>query len=108
MLTDKPQIKIVPYRPSNGTEGDAFISSWCGQCARDKSISEGIELDECDDNELCSIIADTMAYSIDDPEYPKEWIIKNGEPCCTAFIESGQAIPTPRCTKTIDMFEALA
>lgn len=94
------------YQPSNGTEGECFFEAWCRQCARDRSMREGDIPDECDDNEVCRIIADTMTYSPEDAEYPNEWQYgKNGQPCCTAFVPAGQPIPAPRDVHTIDMFE---
>jgi hypothetical protein len=93
------------YRPSNGTEGEIFMGCWCCQCARDKAMSEGCVFDECDDNERCDIIANTMAFNVEDDEYPKEWTYgQDGQPCCTAFVPAGDPIPLPRCTATPDMF----
>lgn len=95
------------YRPSNGTEGEFFFNAWCCQCARDKAMREGISIDECDDNERCDIIAMTFALDVDDPDYPQDWqFSKEGQPCCTAFIQAGEPIPAPRCEKTMDMFGA--
>lgn len=69
-----------PYRPGSGTEGIAFDEIWCDHCARDAEYRK-------DDNAIgCRIIADTFAYDIKDPRYPKEWIYdRNGCPCCTAL-----------------------
>lgn len=93
------------YQPSNGTEGEYFFESWCCHCARDKAMREGADFDECDDNEKCEIIALTMAFKPTDAEYPPEWQYdKNGQPCCTAFVPAGEAVPTPRCAHTADMF----
>jgi hypothetical protein len=93
------------YRPSNGTEGECFISSWCGQCVRDKSAREGAPLEDCDDNEVCNIIARTFAHEVSDPEYPGEWQYgKDGQPCCTAFVLAGQPIPPAKDEHTVDMF----
>lgn len=93
------------YQPSNGTEGDCFFASWCCQCTRDKTMSEGKSFDDCGDDEICLIIGDTMAYSPSDPEYPSEWQYgKDGQPCCTAFVPAGEPIPEPRCEHTADMF----
>ncbi len=99
------QTEIIKFRPSNGTEGELFITGWCGNCARDKSCSEGINIDDCAEEELCEIIGKTMRFSLDDPEYPEEWQFKGGFPVCTAFISAGEKIPCPRCSRTIDMFE---
>ena len=61
------------FRPSNGTEGEIFIDSWCGECARDK-------------NQGCPIVAATFAFDVDEPEYPQEWQYgEDGQPKCTAF-----------------------
>jgi hypothetical protein len=93
------------YRPSNGTEGDCFFAAWCCKCQRDKAMREGSNIDECDDNERCDIIANTMAYDLEDPEYPVEWQYgKDGQPCCTAFVTAGDAVPAPRCEHTMDLF----
>lgn len=94
------------YRPCNGSEGDSFMAEWCFQCARDKHLSEGKYYDECSEDETCGIIASTMAFDIDDEEYPSEWTYdEHGCPCCTAFIRLGEDMPTPRCAKTPDMFD---
>ena len=78
------------YKPRHEDDLGQFLDEWCCNCARDKAMSEGLPVEECDDNERCNIIADTFAYAIDDPKYPKEWIYDEGKPCCTAFIEAGQ------------------
>jgi hypothetical protein len=84
----------VKYRPSNGTEGCAFYANWCENCARDKPMSEGKDYDECDDSDVCQLIADSLHYDINHPKYPKEWTYdKDGHPCCTAFVESGNLTP---------------
>ncbi|WP_153116047.1 hypothetical protein [Rhodocyclus tenuis] len=93
------------YRPSNGTEGEIFISHWCFACQRDKALREDRDVFECDDNERCDIVGNTMCYDVEDEKYPKEWRIGNdGQPCCTAFVPAGDPIPTPRCERTLDMF----
>ena len=93
------------YQPSNGTEGEMFMDAWCSECQRDKPMREGVDYDECDADECCDILANTMAYDVDDPEYPSEWQFgEDGQPRCTAFVEAGTAIPAPRCKHTIDLF----
>jgi len=67
------------YRPSNGTEGEIFMSAFCSKCKHDnldpKTYSGG-----------CEIIGLTMAFDTNDAEYPREWIIdSDGQPTCTAF-----------------------
>ena len=84
------------WTPSNGTEGG---ESWCGQCQRDKAMRDGVDIDDCDDNERCDIIARSFAGEATD------WQIDaKGQPCCTQFVPAGQAIPAPRCAHTPDMF----
>lgn len=72
MIMREPKL----YRPSNGTEGECFMSQFCENCTKD----------DADNDMFCDIIAYTMACDVDDPEYPKEWIyLSNGRPTCTAF-----------------------
>lgn len=88
-----------PYRPSTGSEGADFQARWCDLCSRDKAFRE-----DPDFGESCPIVADTFAFDIADPRYPKEWIHdRDGRPSCTAFT-TDPAKP-PRCDKTLDMFE---
>ena len=90
-----------PYRPSNGTEGMDFQDFYCDQCERDRAFRE---TDYEGDPALgCQILADTFAYDITDPKYPKEWITDEIGPRCTAFTTD----PTKplRCDKTPDLFE---
>lgn len=89
-----------PYTPSNGIEGSVFLDSWCANCQRDKSMREGCDFDECDDDENCELIARSFGEQVDEWQYDK-----SGQPCCTAFVPAGHAIPEPRCAKTTDMFE---
>lgn len=88
---------VAPYRPSNGTEGECFYEAWCCKCSKDAHMSTGKDWDLCDDNEICPIIADTLAYDINDPKYPKAWVYKDGQPCCTEFVDVGT--PAPRITE---------
>jgi hypothetical protein len=86
-----------PYRPSNGTEGECFIASWCGTCGLSAAPEDLIG---------CSITGRTMLHDVDDADYPAEWIFADGKPRCTAWIPLGDPIPTPRCPNTIDMFDS--
>ncbi|WP_299533421.1 hypothetical protein [uncultured Herbaspirillum sp.] len=89
------------YRPSNGTEGELFIESWCCQCARDASS-------QANDDECCEIIGKTFAFSEDDPEYPAEWQYgTNGQPMCKSFVPIGMPIPPSPDVHTIDMFDGI-
>lgn len=93
---------VYLYRPRSGTEGFAFMESWCGNCERDKEWSEGKPFDECGPDEVCQLIADSYAYDVADPNYPREWVVAaHGQPMCLAFKRKG----TPyRCLVTVDMF----
>lgn len=82
-----------PYRPSNHTEFCSFESRFCGQCER---MAEG--------REPCGILGRTLGYSSDAAEYPKELIVTENGPVCTAFVMEGEPIPEPRCADTIDLF----
>lgn len=68
------------YRPSNGTEGDYFQEAWCARCKADRAYREsgGKEAG-------CDLIARSMAFKVDEPRYPKEWVWRDGYPVCTAF-----------------------
>jgi len=88
---------IETYRPSNADEGWAFIGRFCENCHHDDAHTE----------KYCQILGRTMGLREDDPDYPKEWVIENGEPRCTAFASKDRPLPT-RCEKTVDMFSANA
>lgn len=94
---------VIKYRPSNGTEGAAFITAWCGQCARDAAANGSKPFDDCDDGELCPIIALTFAHDVDEPEYPVEWQMHQGGPVCTAFVPVGTSIAPARCEHTQEL-----
>lgn len=79
------------YRPSNGAEGESFFSAWCEKCDNDSK------------EPLCEILTRSMAFDIEDQEYPVEWVCTDKGPECTAFVEKGSRI-TSRCEKTPDMF----
>jgi len=68
-----------PYRPSNGTEGEYFMSEFCYQCIHENPNSEG--------KPKCNIMTSSMCFSISEPEYPKEWVqdIDGKNPRCTKF-----------------------
>ncbi len=67
-----------PYRPSNGSEGDWFMSEHCYQCIHENPDSEK--------KPKCEIITASMCFFITDAGYPKEWCYdENNEPCCTKW-----------------------
>ena len=74
---------LEPYRPSNGTEGEYFMSEYCYRCQHDVPYQENP-----DAGGGCEILMRTMAYGIKDPEYPGDtWVYFNGRPTCLAFRE---------------------
>jgi hypothetical protein len=95
-------MKVRLYRPGSGTEGMCFYDAWCMKCKRDAHMNSGKEWEKCEPHEICSIIADTLAYDIKHPKYPKEWIWdQDGTPRCLAFEPIGKP---ERCQNTVDMF----
>lgn len=91
------------YQPSNGDEGEMFMERWCALCSKDNLDHETFEGG-------CPIIAYTMALQVDDPDYPKEWVISpDGQPVCTAFDDRAAAeravaeAQAPRCPDTLEM-----
>ncbi|WP_426106329.1 hypothetical protein [Massilia sp. TSP1-1-2] len=99
-----------PYRPCNGSEGDHFVSQWCGTCERDYGMLKGLPIEECDDNRICDIIARTFGVDEDHPDYPTEWVFgKDGQPCCTAHVPEAEPLPEVviKDEHTLDLFEAI-
>lgn len=68
---------IALYRPSNGSEGRAFMAQWCARCVLDADAEAG---------EGCEILSRTMVFQVGDAEYPADWR-EDGRsgPRCTAF-----------------------
>jgi hypothetical protein len=94
-----------PYRPHSGTAGIGFFSKWCSNCERDAEQNGRKKWDDCNKDEICPIIADTMAYDVNDPKYPVEWIITaNDGAICTNFKPVIREPKPYRCIFTIDMF----
>jgi hypothetical protein len=98
------------YRPCNGTEGEIFDAEWCAECERDRAYRDDPDADPALG---CQILARALAFDIDDPQYPVEWVriqeiaedgylLNRGE--CTAFIPRGEPIPPPKDELTIEMF----
>jgi len=85
---------MAKFRPSSGHEFDMFYASFCRHCQFEKEYRKsGVN--------GCEIIAKTMIMDVEDNEYPKEWVYKNGIPYCTAYTDN--VVPI-RCDKTVDMF----
>lgn len=63
------------YLPSNGTEGDWFISKFCAQCIHEKFWHTQQHGDKC-----CTIFTETMFNDV------PEWIYdEQGNPTCTKW-----------------------
>ncbi len=76
------------------------MCSLCSTCARDKAMRDGEDPDECDDNELCEIIAASFRGEA------VEWReMENGEVTCVAYVRHGDAIPDQLCQHTMEMFK---
>lgn len=90
------------WKPSNGTAVFIFTENWCSNCAKDKAFSEGKDIEDCAEEELCKIIV-AASFRGEAVEWRR---MPNGETKCIAFVEKEQPIPVPRCTKTCDMFDA--
>lgn len=62
------------YRPSNGTEGMIFMEKFCDKCKKNNT------------GDGCKILADSLCFEVNEPEYPKEWVYdENNKPTCTSF-----------------------
>lgn len=65
------------WQPSNGTIGEIFMADHCYKCAKFPHSPDA--------KNQCRIVLLSMAFSIEDKEYPREWCYVDGEPTCTAF-----------------------
>lgn len=86
-------MKTEPYRPSNGTEGEIFMSNWCERCKKDAAHRR-----DPDAGKGCRIIVYMMGFHIGDKEYPRQIVQTAGvpweerNPRCTAFVEVGTPV----------------
>jgi hypothetical protein len=98
-MTTEQSLPGKQWAPSNGTEGYSFLESTCSTCTRDKAMREGADIDECDDNERCDIIAASFrGEAVQWRELP------DGQVICTAYIEHGKPVPRERCPNTGELF----
>ena len=68
------------YRPSNGTEGAAFMNRFCDRCAYYQQQSGGFY--DCEKG----ILAQAELFTTDEEEYPDAWIYnEEGWPVCTEY-----------------------
>lgn len=80
----------APWQPSNGTEGWDWLGNWCFRCLHDAQYSDE------DPGAGCQILAHALAFNIGDPEYPPEWVYKDGREVCTAYV-SITTVRTKQC-----------
>lgn len=86
-MTDAPR----KYRPSNATEGFAFMAVFCDQC-----VVRGI----------CRILPRVMGLHVDDPDYPGQWTYDDeGAPTCTSFKDGTEPRRRKPCKGTADLFD---
>ena len=71
-----------PWRPANGTEGDAFEAAFCARCERASAPPDA-----------CTILEAAFGNDIGDKGYPSEWIEDESGPRCIAF-EPAPEVPT--------------
>jgi hypothetical protein len=79
-----PTERLVPYRPSNDTEGAIFEECWCDRCEAERG------------GRSCRIHGAALAYETDEPGFPPEWVsLPDGSGArCTAFRErSPRVVP---------------
>ena len=84
-----------PYRPTNATEGAAFERRWCRHCVSDWEVHRADELGDYEDG--CEILSYAKGGA-----QPVCWVMRNGMPWCTEFVED-KANPAP-CLFTKEMF----
>jgi hypothetical protein len=89
------------FKPYGAIEGELFIEHWCTQCARDRAMREGEHVEECDDDELCQVLA--ASYRGEAVEWRE---LDDGNHVCLAFIPAGQPVPGEPDEHTLDLFEA--
>jgi len=94
---------LSPYMPSNGTEGSIFLERFCSRCERDKVVNGSATLEEADKDP--SVWCDILSRSYIDSEIPEWRLDHNNSPFCTAFVPMDDLIPTPRCSRTLDLFK---
>lgn len=71
-------MSIERYKPANSEEGMIFDQKFCCVCKHDQDYQRGI-------GDSCEIVANAMVFEIENKQYPKEWIYKDGKPVCTVF-----------------------
>jgi hypothetical protein len=64
------------FYPSNGTEGEIFISKWCENCKRDPASRNS------EAKTQCAILTNSLIG-----KQPKQWIYQDEKPVCTSFVD---------------------
>lgn len=85
-----------------GCASDVYtmIGLRCQNCQRDKAIRDGLDIEDCDDNEVCSLIAKGFQERV------PQWVVQpNGDWSCTDYWAVGQEEPRSPCLHTEDMFQ---
>lgn len=72
------------FRPSSGTEGMDWMEDFCFQCIHDNPYLDNNEKHWMG-KRRCDLMTASMLFCPTEPEYPKEWIYKDGKPICTKF-----------------------
>ena len=98
------------YRPSNGTEGEIFSATFCDRCRQPSEVAYRELGDDAPSNPDgtigCPILAASMAFVQDEPEYPKEWIWDDRmHSKCTAFMDEDEVLPPFVDPDQITMFQ---
>lgn len=71
------------YCPSNGTEGEWFMSRFCEHCINEKFIHTQDFKDK-----QCKLLNNALLYDKNDKEFPEEWIYNSeGHPICAAHVK---------------------
>ncbi len=71
--------KIRKYCPSNGSEGEGFIETYCMHCKFCDPDPNG--------ETQCLVLYNSLSYDVDDEEYPVEWILDDkDQPTCTKHV----------------------
>jgi len=84
-----------------------FEDNYCSHCIHDNPKKE----------KYCELILLAMTYYPTEPQYPKEWIVKEGTPTCTNYVkwdwdndgdpddpDNPKAPPSPPDPNQLDLF----
>lgn len=58
------------YRPVTVAQWQEFDLEWCAECVK---------------TPMCTILAEAALRKVSDSNYPKELVVRNATPVCTAF-----------------------